>query len=125
MRTGRELWSREVSSYAGLDADRGAVFIADEKGWVLAFDLQAGASLWRQEKLRGRGLSTPVLHDQAVVVGDFEGYLHWLARDDGHFIARDRVSRSAILSKPVADAATLYVYSQNGKLAAVRLRAQP
>jgi outer membrane protein assembly factor BamB len=121
LRTGRELWTRDVSSYAGLDADRGAVFIADDKGRVLAFDQRAGASLWRQEKLRGRGLSAPVLHDKAVVVGDFEGYLHWLARDDGHFVARYRLDSAPIQIRGIGDGATLYVAAQSGRLSALQL----
>lgn len=121
MRTGRERWTRDVSSYAGLDADRGAVFIADERGWVLAVDDRAGASLWRQEKLRGRRLSAPVLHDKAVVVGDFEGYLHWLARDDGRFVARYRLDGAPVQVRGIADGATLYVAGQSGRLAALQL----
>ena len=37
--------------------------------------------------MSGRGIGSPVLQGNAVVVGDFEGYLHWLAQDDGHFVA--------------------------------------
>jgi outer membrane protein assembly factor BamB len=125
LENGRILWSRDVSTYTGLDADAGNIYVTDDKDTVMALDMNTGATVWKQEQLHGRQLSAPTVVGDAVAVGDFEGYVHWLSRADGHFMARDRVSRAAILSKPVADAAYLYVYSQNGKLAAVRLRAQP
>jgi outer membrane protein assembly factor BamB len=56
-----------------------------------------------------------------IAVGDLEGYVHWLASDDGHFVARYRVSHSAIRSQPLVRQDTLYVSSQSGALAALRL----
>lgn len=123
-RSGKVVWTRDVSSYVGMDADRGAVFIADENGQVHAFDQRGGASVWKQEKLRGRRLSAPVLHENNIVVGDFEGYLHWLARDDGHFVARHQIDvqfPTSIQVRGSADGATLYVAAQNGRLAALQL----
>jgi len=47
-----------------------------------------------------------------VAVADFEGYVHWLAREDGRFLARERAARAAVLAAPIADGATLYVSTQ-------------
>lgn len=121
LRSGRGAWSRDVSSYAAMDADRTAVLVSDEKGQVLAFDTRAGATLWRQDKLHGRRLSGPVLHENLVAVGDFEGYLHWLARDDGHFVARYRLDNAPVRVRGIVDGSTLYVTSQDGRLAALQL----
>jgi len=124
MRSGRPTWTRDVSSHVGMDADRGAVFVADDKGNVLAFDSAGGSNLWRQDKLHGRGLSAPVLHDSALVIGDAEGYLHWLARDDGRFVARHRLDSTPVEMRAVTDGTTLYVASRDGRLAALQLVAQ-
>jgi outer membrane protein assembly factor BamB len=121
LRSGRNLWTREVSSAAGMDAERNALLVTDDKGHVLAFDPRAGASLWRQDKLRGRGLSGAVLHGQSVVVADAEGFLHWLALDDGHFVARHRLDSSPVRVRGIAEGATLYVASAAGRLAALQL----
>jgi outer membrane protein assembly factor BamB len=121
MRSGRVVWTRDVSSYTSMDAGRGSLFIADEKGNVLAFDPQGGSNLWRQDKLHGRRLSGPTLHDDAVMVGDFEGYLHWLGRDDGRLVARYRLDSSAIRVRGIADGSTLYAASRGGRLAALQL----
>jgi outer membrane protein assembly factor BamB len=125
LQNGRILWSRDVSTYSGLDADATNIYVTDEKDTVMALDMNTGATVWKQEQLHGRQLSAPTVSGEAVAVGDFEGYVHWLARADGRFLARSRPSRAAILSKPVADADHLYVYGQDGRLSAVRLRAQP
>lgn len=125
LETGRILWSRDVSTYTGMDADAGNIYVTDEKDTVMALDMNSGATVWKQEQLHGRRLTAPVVNGDAVAVGDFEGYVHWLSRNDGRFIARNRPSRAAILSSPVSDADKLYVYSQNGTLSALRLHAQP
>jgi len=122
MRSGRVVWTRETSSYVGIDADRAAVLIADEKGEVVALDQQTGASLWRQDKLRGRKLGAPVLQDNAVVVGDAEGYLHWLSRDDGHFVARYHLDSTPIQVRAIVDSGTLYVAARSGRIAALQLQ---
>uniref|UniRef100_UPI00355A558D outer membrane protein assembly factor BamB n=1 Tax=Sulfuricaulis sp. TaxID=2003553 RepID=UPI00355A558D len=96
MQTGRILWSRDVSTYTGMDADSNNVYLTDDHGNVMALDQRTGASVWKQEQLRARQLNAPRCVDGLVAVGDFEGYVHWLSSDDGHFVARYRVSHSAV-----------------------------
>ena len=121
LESGRIVWSRDVSTYSGMDVDAAAIYLTDEKGNVLGLDLSTGASLWQQDKLHGRALTAPTIMGKYLVVGDFEGYVHWLAREDGRFVARHRPSRAAILARPLVDGDTLYVSSQNGTLSALRL----
>jgi len=121
MQTGRILWSRDVSTYTGMDADSKNIYLTDDHGIVMALDQQTGASVWKQEQLRARQLNAPRCVDGLVAVGDFEGYVHWLSSDDGHFVARYRVSNSAIRSPTLASNDTLYVSSQSGTLEALRL----
>jgi len=60
-----------------------------------------------------------------VVVGDFEGYLHWLDRNDGRLLARTRVGSDPITTGLQVFDGTLYVLGDGGQLAAVRLPARP
>src|SRR5581483_5087713 len=119
MRNGTILWSRDVSSHTGLAADTGYVYLTDEIGQVLAFDQRTGASVWKQEKLRGRELNAPVVDGDYVVVGDYDGYVHWLARDDGRIQARYRVARGAIRAPGVLAPGVVYVIAGD-TLAALR-----
>lgn len=85
--SGRVLWSRDVSSASGMDADERMVVVADDRGQVHAF-ARGGASLWRQDKLAGRELGAPVLVGSVVVVPDRHGLVHLLSRDDGAVAGR-------------------------------------
>jgi len=124
LESGRLLWSRDISTYSALAADSSNVYVSDARGNVYALDLQSGSTVWKQDKLALRRLSAPTVTGNAVAVADFEGYVHWLAREDGRFLARERAARAAVLTAPIADGSTLYVNTQNGYLAALRLDAR-
>lgn len=118
--TGKPRWQREMSSHAGLAVDDRLVYVTDDKGHVWALDRFSGRALWRQEKLAHRGVTAPAALGPYVVVGDFEGYLHWLRREDGELAARQRVDKSGFDAAPLAARGVLYAYGRGGTLAALR-----
>ena len=120
MRSGNLLWNRELSSYAGLDVDEGQVYVSDDTDAVLALDRRSGGTLWRQAELTGRRLSAPVATRDHVVVGDFEGYLHWLSKDSGRIVGRIRAAGKAIVAPPLVAGDTVFVQGQSGALGAFR-----
>jgi len=93
LQSGRIIWVREISTYTGLAVDAYRVYLSDSEGYVWAVDRKTGTTLWKQDQLLRRSLTAPVLQDGYVVVADFNGFIHWLARDDGHLVARVRLSR--------------------------------
>ena len=117
--TGRELWRRNVSSYSGMAVDAARVFVSDAAGTVWALDADTGAKLWTQDALAYRQLTAPVLHKGNLVVGDLEGYLHWLSPADGSLIARRKVTGSAIAEAPQVYGGVLFVLGSDGKLRAL------
>lgn len=118
--TGNQLWSREISSKNGFDVANGeAVFITDEDSYVWAIQDGSGDSLWRQTRLLRRNVTAPAIVGDYIVVGDLEGYLHWLARSDGRFVARQELNDVAITSQPVVANGILYVMSSDGRLTAI------
>jgi outer membrane protein assembly factor BamB len=60
----------------------------------------------------------PIPFHTTVVVGDFEGYLHFFSSIDGAPVARLRQGKKAISSDPLVVANRLYVQSDNGSVAA-------
>lgn len=120
--SGRLLWSREISSYAGLAADDHALYLTDSEGMVWSLDRDSGAAYWKQDKLKARASTAPAAVGEYVIVGDIEGYLHWLRREDGQFAARARIDSSRIIAPPVANGGILYAYSTSGVLAAFLTR---
>jgi outer membrane protein assembly factor BamB len=119
--SGRALWTYDISSYTGMAADDNAVYISDAKGMVWAFDADNGLVNWRQKKLEYRIISGPASMYNYIVVGDGEGYLHWLSKTDGHFAARVSLG-SAIYASPVVKNNVLYALTNSGYLAAYTLR---
>jgi outer membrane protein assembly factor BamB len=117
--TGVVLWRRELSSHAGLAADWRQIYVTDSQSRVWALDPRNGAALWKQEKLLNRRLTAPAVLDDYVLVGDLDGYVHWLSYEDGSQLARLRVSGSPISSAPLVVDGVAYVYADDGTLAAL------
>ena len=121
--SGTTVWARDMSSTAGMDADHRSAYVTDDKNAVVALDKSSGASLWRQDKLANRGISGPLAFGRFVIVGDYEGYVHLLSREDGSFAARLATDGSAIGAPPIAlDAGTFLVQTRNGGLFAIAVQ---
>ena len=112
-------WARELSSAVGPGIDQRYVFAADDKGNLQAFARETGSNLWRNTSLAWRGLSAPVSFGRAVVVGDRQGYLHFLSREEGAMLARLSTDGSAVSATPLVAGSNLIVQTQDGKLMAV------
>lgn len=120
---GTILWSHDMSSRSGLDVAEGdAVYVSDDEGNVWALQDGSGDSLWRQTRLLRRQLTAPVIVGDNVIVGDLEGYVHWISRQDGRFTARVNVTDAAIRSKPVVSNNLAFVMAADGKLTAFRIK---
>lgn len=120
--SGQLLWAREMSSYAGLAVGPTQLFVTDDTGQVWALDRRTGATFWKQDKLRYRDVTRPAAIGDYVVVGDYEGYLHWLSQDDGRLLARSRADDSGISAPPLAVAGELLVLANNGELSAWQVK---
>lgn len=119
--TGRPVWSHELSSYTGVSVAPTQIYIADADSAVWALDLRTGASNWKQEGLKYRWVSEPAAQQDFVVVGDQEGWVHWLAGADGKFAARTRLSKNPIIAAPVVAGDMIYVEDTDGEIGAYRV----
>ncbi len=120
--SGRPLWQRDLSSYVGVAVAGTTVVAIDSDGNVWAFDRDTGANLWKQDQLKYRWLSAPAIQGDYVVVGDVEGYVHWLSLAEGKFVARQRLGKHPIEGAPVVAADIVYVEDIRGRLGAYRIR---
>ncbi len=100
--SGSVLWNRELSSYVGLSADGSIIYITQNNGAVYSLDYSNGKSFWRQGGLQWRQTSAPIAVGRYALLGDFEGYVHVLSRDDGDFAARIKTDSTAVMPQPVA-----------------------
>lgn len=119
--SGRPMWASQFGGAGrlGLASDR--LVVSDPAGSVHALDKSTGASLWQQPALARRLLTSAVVHGDHAVVGDYDGYLHWVKLDTGELAARARVSRDALRGAPVVSDGILVVQDVDGRVAAYRL----
>ena len=117
--TGSARWTRDLSSSVGVAVDQLFVFAPDDKGALNAFTRDTGASSWKNDKLSFRRLSTPLSYGRAVAVGDYEGYVHFLSREDGSFLARAATDGSPIVGTPLVAGSNLIFQTQNGTVTAI------
>ncbi len=115
-------WVRDMSSYAGLDVDVDHIYLTDDKSKIWSLDQSDGSVLWTQDKLHGRSLTAPTVFGDYIVVGDFEGYVHWLLKDTGAIVAREHADSSGIMFAPLAADGLLYVQGRGGELSAYRVQ---
>lgn len=119
MANGNQLWARDMSTFTGVSADARQAYVSDDRGTLHAFDRSNGRTLWKQERLSHRRLSLPLAVGNEVAVGDFQGYVHFLARASGEFVSRAATDGSAILAAPQRIPGGLLVQTQNGGLYAI------
>ena len=122
LETGVVLWQQDLSSYSGLGADFNNIYVTSDFDAVVALSRAAGTQLWRQEALRLRDLTAPTRYANTLVVGDFEGYVHWLSPDDGRFLAREKAAGERISAAPLVVGQNVFVQGDDGTLAAFTLR---
>ncbi len=120
LKSGRILWKRQYSSYRQIAIYRNTIFLTNLRGYVYAIDRINGIERWSNLTLANRKVTGPAIVDDYVVVGDFEGYLHWLNQETGEIVARHKVDGSGIHSTPTVVDNILYSQSRNGDLQAIK-----
>ena len=119
--SGRQVWARDISSLTGVSLDARYAFVADDRGTLQAFDRTNGRSVWKQDKLANRQLSLPQPVGEVIAVGDLEGYVHFVARDTGAFVARYATRGGPVRAAPLPLPGGVLVQTQDGALHALAL----
>ncbi len=122
LESGRVLWQRDASSYAGVAQGFGSVYVALASGTVEGVDERSTTALWSNDKLARRQLSAPEVFSSYVAVGDFEGYLHLLSQVDGRFVAREKIDGDGLRARPLVAGNMIYVFGNSGKLEALTVK---
>ncbi|MCR6662339.1 MAG: outer membrane protein assembly factor BamB [Luteimonas sp.] len=119
--SGRAIWASERGgpNRIGLAIDK--LLVSDTAGSVWAIDRSGGLVSWQQPALARRNLTGAAVHGNYAVVGDLDGYLHWLRLESGEFAARARAGRAPIRGTPVVSGDVLVVQNTKGDISAWRI----
>ncbi|WP_275555054.1 outer membrane protein assembly factor BamB [Mixta sp. Marseille-Q2659] len=120
LRSGQILWKREIGSVKDFIVDAGRIYLVDQDDRIVALNADGGVAIWRQSDLLHRNLTSPVLYNGYIVVGDSEGYLHWLNTDDGRFVAQQKVDGSGFQTEPVVASDKLLIQAKNGEVYSIK-----
>ena len=115
---GRISWARDIPSVSGVSVDEEIVYFIDRDDAVWALEKSSGITVWKQDGLFYRQLSAPVVFAEGVLVGDFQGYLHFLSKEDGEILGRTRFGKSAVHTSSLDTFTISYVSDAAGQLGA-------
>jgi len=117
---GQIWWTRDLSSYRGVDVDDEQMYVSTSDGDLVALKRRTGTEVWRDASLKHRGLSAPAVVGDYVVVADLDGYVHWFDRVTGTIAGRAKAGGERVTNAPLVAEGTLYVLNDKGELTAMR-----
>lgn len=116
--SGRELWTRELSSHRAAAVGMNQLYVVDGEDKVVALRATGGQELWANPALRRRVPTAPLAIGNLVAVADGEGYLHLLSAADGSFVGRRKVDGDGISVPLATDGERIFVQDNSGDLTA-------
>ena len=146
IRNGKLVWKDDASSYQGVAAGLGNIYMVTEEDDLVAIDRVSKRVAWKQAALHGRRLTAPLRFRNLVLVGDYAGYIHALTQVEGDIAGRIHMGRDvippprhgrdfvenhrkvrdidevAVVSTPVVADDLIITYSSTGYLAALKLK---
>jgi outer membrane protein assembly factor BamB len=117
---GNVLWTQPADGGVGLHADTDRLYGVESSGRVLAWRRSNGERVWAIDSLLHRGLTAPLAAGRSIVVGDAQGFVHLLSRDDGSLLNRLSTDGSPVVHRPVLVGQTLVALTRNGGVFAWR-----
>ena len=116
--SGRPMWASDHGGAGRIGVGSDRLVITDPTGIVFGLDKTGGSALWQQPGLARRSLTGAAVQGEYAVVGDYDGYVHWLKLDNGEFAARSRVGGKALRAAPVVADGIVLVQNVDGELTA-------
>jgi len=118
---GEELWSRKFSSFNSMSMNDNAIYISSDISHIWSIDPRTGSALWKQDVLNARKISAPLLFEDKLIVGDFDGHVHWFNQSDGALIGRLRPSNKRHYSTPFQWDNKIFAMDSGGTLSSFKL----
>ncbi|WED21339.1 outer membrane protein assembly factor BamB [Vibrio sp. JC009] len=121
LRSGSAKWKRNYSSASNMATDSVRIYVLTDKDHLAAVDARSGTEIWTNDLLEYRQLTAPEIIDGYLVVGDSEGYLHWIDRTTGEFVAQQMVNSSGFAVGPVQLDEGYLIVTRNGDVKKLKI----
>lgn len=125
IRSGRIQWKKEYSAFRNLSMSGFMLYLTDHMGHIYAVNARDGSEVWQNKSLTNRGVTGTYSAGDHVVVGDTMGYLHWLDKDTGEFVARTDLDSTGFYVAPVGKDNTIVVQTRDGEITALSTPSTP
>jgi outer membrane protein assembly factor BamB len=100
--------------------DGDTLYVTTADSTVVALSRRDGTPVWSQDAMLRRSLTAPAIAGDTLVVGDFEGYLHWLDAQTGELLARGKTGGGRMSNAPVVAGDLLLLETDAGEVQAWR-----
>ena len=120
LQSGQIKWKKEYSAYLDLAISGVNLYLTDVSGHVYAVDSRNGAVVWKQTDLARRGVTGAYVDGDYVIVGDTEGYLHWLDKESGNIVSRMELDSSGFYISAIGKDKKIIVQTRDGELSAIQ-----
>lgn len=107
-------WTQPSDGAVGVAADADRVYGTERNGRIVAWRRDSGDRVWASDALLHRGVTAPLAAGRSIIVGDAQGFLHLLSRDNGAMLNRLSTDGSAIVGGPFLAGNTLVAVTRNG-----------
>ena len=100
LNSGQLEWARELGSGHSLTIQGSQIIVLEQPSRLVGLSLATGGTLWKQEFLLHRQLSSPIAVDGNLFVGDYAGYLHVISVENGNLLGRKVTDGRSITAPP-------------------------
>lgn len=107
-------WTQPSDGAVGVHADQDRVYGVERNSRVVAWRRTGGERAWSSDALLHRGLTAPLAAGRSIAVGDAQGFIHLMSRDNGALLNRLSTDGSAVVGGPMLVGNTLVAVTRNG-----------
>lgn len=118
--SGQVLWSKAMSSSTGVTLSNTVLYAATVEGELFAFNAATGQLLWKNEDLKYRQVTTPVIMNQQLLVIDGLGFAHLLSSNTGKIIARLNIGTVGAVPQPLVLGSLAVLQAPSGEIMALK-----
>lgn len=90
--SGKMLWAKKASIINNMAINNGVIFTTQDDSELKAYDIQTGDTVWTQDTLKWRKITSPIYYKGLIVVADYQGYLHFFNSLNGEYLGRYKLT---------------------------------